>query len=56
VLPYGQTNADDSLTLYTQKESPGQPPGSQIAPGTDGYFYTLLPVDWPDNAEKRGER
>jgi hypothetical protein len=33
MLPKMKKNADGSLTLYIQKDSPGQGQGSELAPG-----------------------
>ena len=48
MLPDMKKNADGSLTLYLQKDSPGQDLESNWLPAPDGPFYMLLRLYWPE--------
>ena len=47
MLPNLKKNADGSLTLYVQKESPGKDKESNWLPAPEGPFYMLLRLYWP---------
>ena len=40
-------NADGSIDLYIQNESPGQGQGSQLAAGAEGRFVLMMRLYWP---------
>jgi hypothetical protein len=47
MLPDMKTNPDGSLTLYTQKDSPGKDKESNWLPAPNGPFYITLRLYWP---------
>jgi len=50
MLPDMKTNADGSLTLYIQKDSPGKDLEANWLPAPNGSFYVLLRLYWPEEA------
>lgn len=47
MLPDLKTNADGSLTLYLQKDSPGADKVSNWLPAPDGPAYVVMRLYWP---------
>jgi hypothetical protein len=47
MLPDMKTNADGSLTIYIQKDSPGADKESNWLPAPDGPIYLVLRLYWP---------
>jgi len=47
MLPQLKKNADGSLTMYIQKDSPGKGRGSNWLPAPDGPFYLVMRLYWP---------
>jgi hypothetical protein len=47
MLPSMKKNADGSLTLYLQKDSPGTEKESNWLPAPDGPIYLALRMYWP---------
>jgi len=47
MLPAMKKNADGSLTLYIQKNSPGQEKESNWLPAPDGTIYLVMRLYWP---------
>jgi len=47
MLPRMKTNADGSLTLYIQKDSPGKDKESNWLPAPDGTIYLVMRLYWP---------
>jgi len=47
MLPELQKNADGSLTLYIQKDSPGKDKESNWLPAPDGTVYLVMRLYWP---------
>jgi hypothetical protein len=47
MLPGMQKNADGSLTLYIQKDSPGKDKESNWLPAPDGPIYLVMRLYWP---------
>src|SRR5580692_3396766 len=47
MLPNLKRNADGSLTLYIQKDSPGKPNESNWLPAPDGPIYLVMRLYWP---------
>jgi hypothetical protein len=47
MLPGMKLNADGSLTLYIQKDSPGADKESNWLPAPNDTFYLLLRLYWP---------
>jgi hypothetical protein len=47
MLPSMKKNADGSLTLYIQKDSPGADKESNWLPAPDGPIYLVMRLYWP---------
>jgi hypothetical protein len=47
MLPTLKKNADGSLTLYIQKDSPGKDMESNWLPAPDGPIYMVMRLYWP---------
>jgi hypothetical protein len=47
MLPGMKKNADGSLTLYIQKDSPGKEKESNWLPAPDGLIYLVMRLYWP---------
>jgi len=47
MLPDMQTNADGSLTIYIQKDSPGKDKEANWLPAPDGPVYLVMRLYWP---------
>ena len=47
MLPSMKKNADGSLTLYVQKDSPGEDKESNWLPAPDGPIYLVMRLYWP---------
>src|ERR1700746_2056918 len=47
MLPGMKKNADGSLTLYIQKDSPGAGKESNWLPAPDGPIYLVMRLYWP---------
>jgi hypothetical protein len=47
MLPGMKKNADGSLTLYLQKDSPGKAKEANGLPVPDGPIYLVNPLYWP---------
>ena len=47
MLPDLKKNADGSLTLYIQKDSPGTDKESNWLPAPDGPIYLVMRLYWP---------
>jgi hypothetical protein len=47
MLPSLKKNADGSLTLYIQKDSPGAAKQSNWLPAPDGPIYLVMRLYWP---------
>lgn len=47
MLPAMKTNADGSVTLYIQKDSPGAEKESNWLPAPDGKIYLVMRLYWP---------
>jgi hypothetical protein len=47
MLPQMKKNADGSLTLYIQKDSPGKDKESNWLPAPDGPIYLVMRLYWP---------
>lgn len=50
MLPDMKENADGSLTLYLQKDSPGADKESNWLPAPDGAFSLYIRAYWADKA------
>jgi hypothetical protein len=55
MLPDLKTNADGSLTIYIQKESPGKDKESNWLPAPDGPIYVVMRLYWPEEVALKGE-
>lgn len=55
MLPGLKENADGSLTLYVQKDSPGKDKESNWLPAPNDTFYMVMRVYWPKQAALDGE-
>ncbi|MCG6858443.1 MAG: DUF1254 domain-containing protein [Salaquimonas sp.] len=51
MLPSMKKNADGSLTLYLQKDSPGADKESNWLPAPDGPIYLAMRMYWPKTGE-----
>ena len=47
MLPSMKKNADGSLTLYVQKDSPGKDKEANWLPAPDGPIYLVMRLYWP---------
>ena len=47
MLPEMKKNADGSLTLYIQKDSPGKDEESNWLPAPNGPIYLVMRLNWP---------
>jgi len=47
MLPHMKKNADGSLTMYIQKDSPGKAKESNWLPAPDGPVYMVMRLYWP---------
>ena len=54
MLPELKKNADGSLTLYIQKDSPGKDKESNWLPAPDGPIYIVMRLYWPKNEALTG--
>ena len=54
MLPDLKKNADGSLTLYIQKDSPGKEKESNWLPAPDGPIYVVMRLYWPKEEALRG--
>lgn len=54
MLPDLKRNADGSLTLYLQKDSPGADKESNWLPAPDGPMYVAMRLYWPEPAAIKG--
>ena len=55
MLPDLKKNADGSLTLYIQKDSPGKDKESNWLPAPDGPIYVVMRLYWPKEAALKGK-
>ncbi len=55
MLPDLKKNADGSLTLYIQKDSPGKDKESNWLPAPDGPIYVVMRLYWPKEEALTGE-
>jgi hypothetical protein len=54
MLPDLKKNADGSLTIYMQKDSPGADKQSNWLPAPDGLIYAVMRLYWPKEAALKG--
>jgi hypothetical protein len=54
MLPDLKKNADGSLTLYIQKDSPGRGMESNWLPGPNGPIYLVMRLYWPKEEALNG--
>lgn len=54
MLPGLKTNADGSLTLLIQKESPGKDKEANWLPAPDGPAYVVMRIYWPETSALKG--
>jgi hypothetical protein len=54
MLPDLKTNADGSLTIYVQKDSPGRNQESNWLPAANGPIYVVMRVYWPKETALNG--
>lgn len=54
MLPSMQKNADGSLTLYIQKDSPGKDKESNWLPAPNGPIYLVMRLYWPKESALNG--
>lgn len=54
MLPKLKKNADGSLTIYVQKDSPGKDKESNWLPAPDGPIYTVMRLYWPKKEALEG--
>lgn len=47
MLPDLKKNSDGSLTMYIQKDSPGEDKESNWLPAPDGPIYMVMRLYWP---------
>ncbi len=55
MLPDLKKNADGSLTIYIQKDSPGKEKESNWLPAPDGPIYVVMRLYWPEEAALTGK-
>jgi hypothetical protein len=55
MLPELKKNADGSLTMYLQKNSPGEDKASNWLPAPDGPMYVVMRLYWPKEAALKGQ-
>ncbi len=55
MLPSMKMNADGSLTIYIQKDSPGKDKESNWLPAPDGPIYVAMRLYWPMNEAITGK-
>lgn len=55
MLPNLKKNADGSVTLYLQKDSPGAERESNWLPAPDGPIYVVMRLYWPKETALSGE-
>jgi hypothetical protein len=55
MLPDLKKNADGSLTLYLQKDSPGKEKESNWLPAPDGPIYVVMRLYWPKEEALNGK-
>jgi len=55
MLPDLKKNADGSLTIYMQKDSPGKDHESNWLPAPDGPIYVAMRLYWPKETALKGE-
>jgi len=55
MLPSMKTNADGSLTIYIQKDSPGKDKESNWLPAPNGPIYVAMRLYWPQGSAISGE-
>jgi hypothetical protein len=55
MLPNLNKNADGSLTLYLQKDSPGKDKESNWLPAPDGPIYVVMRLYWPKREALGGQ-
>ena len=56
MLPDMKKNADGSLTIYIQKDSPGADKESNWLPAPDGPIYLAMRLYWPRRSRQRSCR
>ncbi len=54
MLPDLKKNADGSITIYMQKDSPGADKGSNWLPAPDGPIYVAMRLYWPKESALSG--
>ena len=54
MLPGLKKNDDGSLTLYIQKDSPGQDKEANWLPAPDGPIYVVMRLYWPKDEALSG--
>jgi hypothetical protein len=54
MMPDLKKNADESLTIYMQKDSPGTDKESNWLPAPDGPIYVVMRIYWPKEAALDG--
>jgi hypothetical protein len=55
MLPGLKKNADGSLTIYIQKDTPGKENESNWLPAPDGPIYVVMRLYWPEPSALKGE-
>ena len=54
MLPDMKKNADGSLTIYVQHDSPGKAKESKWLPAPEGPIYMVMRLYWPKQAALDG--
>jgi hypothetical protein len=54
MLPDLKKNADGSLTIHLQKDSPGKDQESNWLPAPDGPIYVVMRLNWPKESALNG--